>query len=238
MYLLNTTTQRLSQFFDEQRPAYAILSHTWGTEEVTYQDLHHFHQTRSVQGESSSPVSSRAGWRKIKACCDQALIDGFEWVWIDTCCIDKSSSAELSEAINSMFAWYRDSKLCYAFLEDVIDANEDVAAAGSCFRRSRWFTRGWTLQELLAPRRIRFFSSSWQMIGQLDKGSRLIEVVSEITSIPSPFLEGLDLQMANIAMRMSWASMRVTTRKEDIAYCLLGIFDINMPLLYLSLIHI
>ena len=232
MYLLNTTTKRLSQFLDEQRPTYAILSHTWGTEEVSYQDLHDFHQTGSVREKSSSPVSSRAGWRKIKACCDQALIDGFEWVWIDTCCIDKSSSAELSEAINSMFAWYRDSKLCYAFLEDIIDAIEDIAAADSYFRRSRWFTRGWTLQELLAPRRIRFFSNNWQVIGQLEPGSKFTEVVSEITSIPSAFLEGLNLQKANVAMRMSWASKRVTTRKEDLAYCLLGIFDINMPLLY------
>lgn len=232
MYLLNTRTKRLSSFFDEQRPTYAILSHTWGAEEVTYQDLHDFHQCASVREESSSPLSSRAGWRKIQACCGQASIDGFEWVWIDTCCIDKSSSAELSEAINSMFAWYRGSKLCYAFLEDVIDATEDIAATDSCFRRSRWFTRGWTLQELLAPRRIRFFNSSWQVMGQLDKGSKLTEVVSEITSIPSAFLEGLNLQKANIAMRMSWASKRVTTRKEDLAYCLLGIFDINMPLLY------
>ena len=232
MYLLNTTTKRLSHFFDEQRPTYAILSHTWGTEEVTYQDLHTFHQNGSESEESSSPISSRAGWRKIKACCGQASIDGFEWVWIDTCCIDKSSSVELSEAINSMFAWYRESKLCYAFLEDVIDATEDIAAVNSSFRHSRWFTRGWTLQELLAPRRIRFFSNSWQVIGQLDRGSKLTEVVNEITSIPSPFLEGLDLQKANIAMRMSWASKRITTRKEDLAYCLLGIFDINMPLLY------
>ena len=232
MYLLNTTTKRLSQFFDEQRPTYAILSHTWGDEEVTYQDLHDFHQTGSGREESSSPISSWAGWRKIEACCGQASKDGFKWVWIDTCCIDKSSSAELSEAINSMFAWYRESKLCYAYLEDVIDATEDIAAVDSCFRHSRWFTRGWTLQELLAPRRIRFLNSSWQVIGQLEKASKLTEVISEITSIPSPFLEGLDLQNANTAMRMSWASKRDTTRTEDLAYCLLGIFDINMPLLY------
>lgn len=232
MHLLHSTTKRLSSFFDERRPRYAILSHTWGTEEVSFQDLNDFHEGSLRQQPSSSSVSSRAGWRKIEACCDRALQDGFEWVWIDTCCIDKSSSAELSEAINSMFAWYRDSEVCYAFLSDVDEAVEDISAPGSSFRGSRWFTRGWTLQELLAPRHLTFFSSGWQVIGQLIKGSNLSEVVSEITSVQPAFLEGDDLRGANVAMRMSWASERVTTRKEDMAYCLLGIFDVNMPLLY------
>lgn len=232
MYLLDTTTKRLSSFFDKWRPPYAILSHTWGTEEVTFEDLKQFHEGSLRQHPFSSLVSSRAGWRKIEACCDQALRDGLKWVWIDTCCIDKSSSAELSEAINSMFAWYRDSKVCYAFLSDVDEACEDISEPTSSFRSSRWFTRGWTLQELLAPRHIIFFSSDWSIIGPLTKGSKLSEVAGEITSIHSAFLEGLDLRKANIAVRMSWASERVTTRKEDMAYCLLGIFDVNMPLLY------
>ncbi|KAK4695010.1 hypothetical protein P7C71_g2651, partial [Lecanoromycetidae sp. Uapishka_2] len=232
MHLLDTTTKRLSSFFNERRPPYAILSHTWGSEEVTFQDLEKFHEDSSRQHSFASSLSSRAGWRKIQACCDQALRDGFEWVWIDTCCIDKSSSAELSEAINSMFAWYRDSKVCYVFLSDVDEAVEDISGPNSSFRGSRWFTRGWTLQELLAPGRIIFFNSSWQVIGRLRKGSRMSEVVSEITSIQPAFLEGLDLRIANIAVRMSWASGRVTTREEDMAYCLLGIFEVNMPLLY------
>ena len=232
MYLLDTTTKRLSAFFNERRPPYAILSHTWGTEEVTFQDLRAFHEGTLQQHPFSSSVSSRAGWRKIEACCDQALRHGLEWVWIDTCCIDKSSSAELSEAINSMFAWYRDSKVCYVFLSDVDETVEDISEPNSSFRGSRWFTRGWTLQELLAPRRIIFFSSSWQVIGRLTKGSKLSEVASEITSIQPAFLGGLDLRIANIAVRMSWASERVTTRGEDMAYCLLGIFEVNMPLLY------
>ena len=232
MLLLETTSKRLSSFFNEQRPPYAILSHTWGTEEVSFQDLEELHKGSLRQYPFASSVSSRAGWRKIEACCDQALRDGFKWVWIDTCCIDKSSSAELSEAINSMFAWYRDSDVCYAFLSDVDEADEDISELNSSFRGSRWFTRGWTLQELLAPRRIIFFSSDWQVIGPLTKGSKLSQVASEITSIQTAFLEGLDLRKANVAMRMSWASERVTTRKEDMAYSLLGIFDVNMPLLY------
>ncbi|KAL8911328.1 MAG: hypothetical protein Q9171_003493 [Xanthocarpia ochracea] len=126
----------------------------------------------------------------------------------------------------------RDSKICYAYLADVDEAVEDIAAPDSPFRNSRWFTRGWTLQELLAPKRLGFFNGDWQFIGERRKDSRLSEVVSEITSIQPAFLEGLDLRKANIALKMSWASDRITTRKEDMAYCLLGIFDVNMPLLY------
>ena len=231
MRLLHATTRQLWQFFDEQRPPYAILSHTWGNEEVLFADFNKSHENGS-QHPSAHSLLLRAGDKKIDRCCHQALRDGFEWVWVDTCCIDKSSSAELSEAINSMFRWYKDAELCYAFLVDVEDSVEDISAPKSSFRTSRWFTRGWTLQELLAPRKLQFFSSNWELIGELTKGSQLSDVVSEITSVPSAFLEGLDLRTANLAMRMSWASKRTTTRKEDIAYCLLGIFDVNMPLLY------
>ena len=231
MRLLNTTTKQLSEFFDEQRPPYAILSHRWGTDEVSLQDLNRFHES-SPQHPSSSLILSKAGYRKIEACCNQALCDGLQWAWVDTCCIDKSSSAELTEAINSMFAWYKDAKVCYAFLRDVDDVAEDISGPNSSFRASGWFKRGWTLQELLAPRRLYFFGSDWQPIGLFTEDSKLSDVVSEITSIPSAFLHGLDLRNANVAMKMSWASKRKTTRKEDMAYCLLGIFDVNMPLLY------
>ncbi|KAL8690236.1 MAG: hypothetical protein Q9218_004274 [Villophora microphyllina] len=241
MRLLNTRTRRLSQFFDEQRPPYAILSHTWGMEEVSMQDLEELHKQFEIEdlhGDSlqsppaSSSVSSRAGWRKIEASYDQALHDRLSWIWVDTCCIDKTSSAELSEGINSMFAWYKGSTVCYAFLSDVDAAAEDVFASKSAFSASRWFTRGWTLQELLAPRRLGFFNSSWQAISQPTSRSRLFELISEITRVPTAYLQGLDVREATIGMRMSWASRRATTRKEDVAYCLLGIFDINMPLLY------
>ncbi|KAL8797318.1 MAG: hypothetical protein Q9195_000472 [Heterodermia aff. obscurata] len=232
MILINTRTRQPSDFFEEQRPPYAILSHTWGTDEVTLRDLDAIHQNNLRQTSSTTQVLVSAGWRKIEASCDQAARDGFEWIWVDTCCIDKSSSAELSEAINSMYAWYKDSQVCYAFLSDVKEVAEDLLAPGSSFRTSRWFTRGWTLQELLAPEKLVFLNSNWQTIGQLTKDSKLSEAVSQITSIPPAFLEGLDLRKAIPAMKMSWASKRVTTRKEDLAYCLLGIFDVNMPLLY------
>lgn len=131
-----------------------------------------------------------------------------------------------------MFAWYKKSRVCYAFLSDVNEGPKDISAPNSSFRKSRWYRRGWTLQELIAPTRVLFFNSSWNFIGELVRGSTLSGVVSEITSIPSAFLEGLDPAKANVAMRMSWASARETRRKEDMAYSLLGIFDIKMPLLY------
>ncbi|KAI4865454.1 HET-domain-containing protein [Hypoxylon rubiginosum] len=227
MHLLNTTTRQVSQVPNGERWKYAILSHTWGSEEITFQELNKYHERR-FRGS----IYSRAGYQKIRGCCDRAKRDGYDWVWIDTCCIDKTSSAELSEAINSMFKWYRESKVCYVFLSDVSDPNEDFSTNNSSFRASRWFTRGWTLQELLAPRKILFYDCRWKLIGQLSLRSKLCDVVSEITSIPTAYLEGAPLSMANIAHRMSWASKRETTREEDIAYCLLGIFDVNMPLLY------
>ncbi|KAH7374079.1 heterokaryon incompatibility protein-domain-containing protein [Cadophora sp. MPI-SDFR-AT-0126] len=226
MRLLSTKEKRLE--FPEPTPPYAILSHTWGSDEVTLQDL----QTLSACGDQSS----KAAYRKIQACCDQAICDGYDWVWIDTCCIDKTSSAELSETINSMFRWYKESKVCYVYLEDVSSERElqDGPNAPDTdtkheFRTSKWFTRGWTLQELLAPDEVRFFSKSWSLIG--DRSS-LRHLVNQITGIPPDFLMQRRLSKASIAQRMSWAANRKTSREEDIAYCLLGIFDVNMPLLY------
>ena len=145
MRLLNTTTQTLHDFHDNQIPPYAILSHTWGEEEVTLQDLE----------KPSSKL--RTGYAKITSCCALALSDGLQYVWIDTCCIDKTSSAELSEAINSMYRWYQDSEVCYAYMVDVrVDSEYEN------FRRSRWFKRGWTLQELLAPRSMNLYDQEWR----------------------------------------------------------------------------
>jgi hypothetical protein len=148
--------------------------------------------------------------------------------WIDTCCIDKSSSAELSEAINSMFKWYNDAEVCYAFLSDV-NADEDPNAWPSSFRNSRWFTRGWTLQELIAPGVVYFYGAGWKQIGSRDT---LLNLVVEITKISPAYFTTGDLSQFSAAQKMSWAANRNTTRLEDEAYCLLGLFDINMPLLY------
>jgi hypothetical protein len=150
---------------------------------------------------------------------------------VDTCCIDKSSSAELSEAINSMYYWYHESTKCYVYLPDVRKAaiNTNGLAWESDFRKSRWFTRGWTLQELIAPTLVEFFSKEGELLG--DKLT-LERHVCEITGIPAEALRGRPLPNFSIAERMSWAEQHKTTCKEDKAYSLLGIFDISMPVIY------
>jgi hypothetical protein len=219
MRLLHTQTLELGEFLENATPAYAILSHTWEQEEVTYQDM---------QGPNTK---QKAGYIKIQRCCEQAARDGYEYVWIDTCCIDKSSSAELSEAINSMYVWYKNAKTCYAYLADVEPAVKTQSSTWpNSFRLSRWFTRGWTLQELIAPAKVEFYAKDWSPFGTK---AELHLALSEITGIDEATLTGgRDLREVSIAKRMSWASKRVTTRVEDIAYCLIGIFGVNLPLLY------
>ncbi|KAH8902532.1 HET-domain-containing protein, partial [Coniochaeta sp. PMI_546] len=209
MRLLNVKTRKLEEFFDEFIPRYAILSHTWGADEVLYSHV----QEGGYKGGSA----------KVDGCCAQAAKDGLDYVWIDTCCIDKSSSAELSEAINSMFAWYRGSVVCYVYLVDLTSA----------FAKSRWFTRGWTLQELLAPDNVVFFSASWSPIGRKLSKPR-IRVLTTITGIPDSCLSASSKAFgeASVAQKMSWAAGRKTTRREDRAYSLLGIFGVNMAMLY------
>ncbi|XXG93825.1 hypothetical protein Hte_000074 [Hypoxylon texense] len=238
MRLLNAKTLALDEFFDEDVPAYAILSHTWEErKEVKFQDMH------------DPAREKKPGFTKIKGCCAQAIKDGHQWVWIDTCCIDKTSSAELSEAINSMYRWYAESRVCYIYLSDV-DAAEDPGRHNSTFRRSRWFKRGWTLQELLAPAVLRFFGSSWdELRTQIVKQSvtlpvsqareyeqnkrNISNIVREITGIRSDILSHrTSVFSASVAERISWAAGRSTSRREDRAYSLLGLMDINMPLLY------
>jgi hypothetical protein len=171
------------------------------------------------------------GYQKITTFCAQARDRGFEWAWVDTCGIDKTSSAELSEAINSMYKWYEQSAVCFVYLPDVTAQVQPDGSTNSLdFNSSCWFTRGWTLQELIAPRSVEFYTSDWTHIG--DKSSKVNEL-SRITGVDAGVLRGASPVWAcSIARIMSWASKRVTTRKEDIAYCLLGLFGIHMPLLY------
>ena len=148
MRLLDTTTFELCEFFDRKIPPYAILSHTWGEGEVSFQEL-----------QSGDGVFKR-GYAKIRSCCESAASDGFEYAWVDTCCIDKTSSAELSEAINSMYRWYRFSDVCYVYLADV-PANLGEPDNQQALFKSKWVTRGWSLQELIAAPSITFFDSRW-----------------------------------------------------------------------------
>ncbi|RMZ09683.1 hypothetical protein D0860_04139 [Hortaea werneckii] len=291
MLLLNARTYALKFFHTaKSAPPYAILSHTWEDDEVLFKDM-----------DDLESAKAKSGWQKIEYICRQALEDGLEWAWVDTCCIDKSSSAELSEAINSMFKWYECSTVCYVYLCDLTMAvalrddapmvstwleratqmtpvrpgpfvrtlhaseslwqgqeayfkeatsqtmsamrDDDEGMSRPCneldislidtlgaFSSVKWWSRGWTLQELLAPRNVVFMDQHWQQV------ARLPEIVATVSTISSVDVEVLlktaPLQSRCIAERLSWASKRSTTREEDTAYALLGIFDTNMPLLY------
>lgn len=201
-------------------PRYAILSHTWGpdSEEVTYKDL--------INGTGKS----KAGYDKIRFCAEQARRDGLQFFWVDTCCIDKANNTELSEAINSMSRWYQNAARCYVHLADVSASDQCSDLTWEpAFRASRWFTRGWTLQELLAPALVEFFSREGRRLG--DKKS-LEWQIHEITGIAIPALQGTSLSHFSIDERLSWARTRQTKREEDHAYSLLGIFGVWMPLIY------
>ncbi|KAK0708873.1 hypothetical protein B0T21DRAFT_387584 [Apiosordaria backusii] len=193
MRLLNTTTFELEQFLEGSSqsaligslserdvasghalPAYSILSHTWEEEEVLLEDM-------TEEGR--------------RAVC-------YDWIWIDTCCIDKTSSSELSEAINSMFRWYKLSDSCYVYLSDTTSRSRPDRAADDGVHPPCWYSCGWTLQELIAPRKVKFYNRDWRFIGT--RGDR----------------------------PMAWLSKRKTTRIEDMAYCMLGIFNVSMPMLY------
>ncbi|THU83721.1 HET-domain-containing protein [Dendrothele bispora CBS 962.96] len=221
MRLINTTTLQVVEFLSIDVPPYAILSHTWGNEEVTFRDMMlRFTEDHAV--EASTRIEQKAGFIKIQKSCEIAKRDEFKYIWNDTCCIDKESSAELSEAINSMYSHYGGSGVCYAYLVDV--------SLSASLWKSRWFTRGWTLQELLAPSNVVFYDKDWLKIGTR---TSLAKLVSVITMIPTSVLTGnRDLKSYSIAQRMSWAAERRTTRAEDIAYCLMGIFGVGMPTLY------
>ncbi|MCJ1396680.1 hypothetical protein MMC18_009572 [Xylographa bjoerkii] len=214
----------LVKFFGNNIPPYAILSHTWGSdnEEVTFQDI------------TSSTTKNKAGYRKICFCEKQAKQDSLQYFWVNTCCIDTSSSQELSEAINSMFCWYKMAERCYVYLSDVSNCTSEKDDEGSrrwkpAFKKSKWFTRGWTLQELIAPSSVEFFSKEGTCLGNKQS---LEQTLHEITGIAVEALRGRPLSWFSVDERFSWAKERTTTREEDAAYCLLGIFDIQMPLLY------
>ncbi|KAK2590833.1 hypothetical protein QQS21_011470 [Conoideocrella luteorostrata] len=215
MRLIDIRTLQITQH-QGGPPPYAILSHVWGHDEITLQEF------------NLPAARLKLGWRKIVNFCDAVTkrLPHISHVWIDTCCIDKTSSAELSEAINSMCAWYRDAIICYAYLADVEIVH---GAFGADFDKSRWFTRGWTLQELLAPAEVEFFDKNWKFISTR---TSLTEKIMRITGIEEDVLTSGNWSGLCAAHRMSWMADRETTRVEDLAYCLLGIFDINMPMIY------
>jgi hypothetical protein len=227
MWLINANTLKLEEFIEPVAGSYAILSHTWEEEEVS------FEQFRTHGSSASDPVRHQKGFIKIVKTCKIASQRGVSHVWVDTCCINKSSSAELTEAINSMFKWYRRAAFCIAFISDLekpLDTEDSASHFERHFPRCRWLTRGWTLQELIAPQHVRFYDASWSFRGSKSEFTTFLSketgIDEEILKVPT------NLPIVPLARRMSWASRRQTTRVEDRAYSLLGIFDVNMPLLY------
>lgn len=279
MRLINTTTLELKEFHGPKIPPYAILSHVWSPgQEVTYEEyITSSAQERSGYRKVfelcrlcregfdlrhlQSLVVTESN-RSIFAHTQQLLTDdwlqAFEgvqtaihWAWIDTCCIDQSSSSELSEAIKSMFKWYKNAAVCLVFMPDVDGSNSITQGYApfheAHFLSSRWFTRGWTLQELIAPSSIVFYNSDFSPIGNANKtvihspeewiatSGSLHNLIHRATGIDKDVLHDALHDIVNdicIAKRMSWASKRETTKPEDIAYCLIGIFRVNLTLEY------
>ncbi|OAL54538.1 HET-domain-containing protein, partial [Pyrenochaeta sp. DS3sAY3a] len=207
----------LTEYPASKIPPYAILSHRWREEEVEFQHM-----------KTGEDYKCMLGFAKIKECARAAMEYGLQYIWVDTCCINKSSSAELSEAINSMYQWYNDSLMCFAFLDDVLCKGGVLNLTE--IRESSWFSRGWTLQELIAPKTMIFYSMDWQKLGsRID----LANTVSVATGIDIKILQNTrHLDSASVAEKMSWAATRETTRIEDVAYSLMGLFGVSMPTLY------
>ncbi|EEP82649.1 predicted protein [Uncinocarpus reesii 1704] len=232
MRLLNPRDLTFEEFPLSEKVDYAIFSHTWYSKprkEVLYREIKNKFSGRVVVGRDGlvKPGMSDIPFelKKVVYCCMQAIRDKVQWVWIDTCCLNKDSTAEVSEAINAMFSWYRNAKHCYVYLSDVC-----LSTFRQSFRKSKWFKRGWTLQELVAPHNVYFYDHDWYELGSKMTLNRLISATTRIDA--ETLMCQRSLAESSIARRMSWASDRKTTKPEDIAYCLLGVFGVNMPLLY------
>ena len=222
---------RVLEFHDDETTEYTILSHRWiNPTEVDYEEMVNL---AKMNVEDRNEIRRRRGYKKILDTCAQTRRDGYEWMWVDTCCIDKRSSAELSEAINSMYRWYANSRVCYVYLHDVHDSFPTRMDNKEYYKSDgwpEWFSRGWTLQEMIAPSNVQFFNTNWTCIG--DKHA-LARTLAEITRVPEHILkEGLDGNRPCVAQIFSWASRRKTSRVEDRAYSLMGLLDVNIPMLY------
>ncbi|KAF2164178.1 hypothetical protein M409DRAFT_68073 [Zasmidium cellare ATCC 36951] len=212
--------------FRGQKERYAILSHTWSAtahDEILFTDL--------LAHCDPQSITEKPGWAKLAFALEQADEDGKEWLWVDTVCIDRSSSAELNEAINSAYEWCQESAICYAFLEDVpLEEWHEMKYGKSRTLTSRWFNRGWTLTELLAPGHVVFYSMEWIRLGDKHELSGLL---STATAIDVPIIEDNNLvEVQSVAKRMSWAAKRETALPEDRAYSIMGLMGVNMSVLY------
>jgi hypothetical protein len=204
---------------DDTAPPYAILSHTWGVdvEEFSFADL------------TNGTGKNKPGYRKIYSCGEQARQDGLSYFWADTCCINKANYTELSYSINSMFRWYHNATHCYVYLADTSSPALYPLEWTTEFTKSRWFKRGWTLQELVAPQSVEFFPKQWEPLGS--KRSLRLQI-QQITGIAEEALQNVPLSQFSVKERLSWTKNRQTKLEEDEAYSLLGIFNVSMALIY------
>lgn len=229
MRLLNVNTLAIEEVVGSPlEHNYAILSHTWlHGQEVSLREW-----DTAIAGVSSKcdEIKRSRGWAKIEAACLETRRWGLEYLWVDTICIDRTNSTEVSETINCTYAWYQHSAICFVHLADVVGDDLDDEDCLDDFRDSRWFTRGFTLQELVAPIEVIFFSQDWQVLGTKDE---LLQTLADITGVRAEVLTHEEhLSSVCIAEKMSWLAHRDTTRIEDMAYCMLGLLEINMPLRY------
>ncbi|KAK1730622.1 uncharacterized protein BDZ83DRAFT_715678 [Colletotrichum acutatum] len=218
MRLLSTETKEFEVFDIENAPPYAVLSHLWEHDEVLFQDL-----------RDNQMLRPRAGFRKIVAACLVAQERMLNYIWIDTCCVDKESESERSEAVESSFRIFRSAALCIAYLSDVESGRPMPAGFRHTFKRSRWFTRSWALPELIAPPELVFYSRGWELIGTR---SELRNHLFDITGVDTFILQGGDLAKVSVARKMFWATNRNAYRLEDIAYSLAGLFGVEMMPIY------
>ncbi|KAK7439990.1 hypothetical protein VKT23_017243 [Stygiomarasmius scandens] len=229
--LIDTHSLKLVEFRENDTiPPYAILSHTWGKKgELIIWDRRSWYSDDEevVYAEFIKPrkeTFSKSGYRKIQGACQQACQDGIRYIWVDTCCIEQGNHEDVAANITSMHAYYQNAEICYAYLADIKEREDMFGDRDLWGFRTGWFGRGWTLQELLAPRTVVFFNKHWQRIG--DKYN-LRDDISHITTIPPIVLSGeLSIQDVDVLTRMSWAVGRLTTKPQDEAYCLQGLLGV------------
>jgi hypothetical protein len=204
---------------------YATLSHRWGGKEPLLQDI----QGKSVYDSELDPVG---GITKLRSFCKTAHDAGYNWAWSDTCCIDRSNNVELQESVNSMFVWYHHSALTIVYLSDVPPSSVSGALA-----RSAWNTRGWTVQEFIAPKVILFYQNNWTLY--LDdhtpnhkESAAIMQELKNATGIDPAAVADFRPSMNGAREKLHWASTRVTTHQEDIVYSLFGIFGVRLPVDY------
>jgi hypothetical protein len=237
MRLLNVKSYKVEKV--KKRVEYAILSHRWHDSEITFQNINDDITTAQLKDDQEQSPQ----WTKIRGACAQAEKDGWEWIWADSCCIDRSSSQELNQSINSMFKWYREARVCYVHLWDTVkpttpgadlfewQRTDNVSPENTYVGKyAEWFTRGWTLQELIAPAAVEFYDTNWTYMGTR---AGLATPISRITGIDRQYLAGKDtFKTATVATRLSWQAGRVTLEDEDIAYSLVGLMEVELPTMY------